>query len=81
MPTSPQTKNERDEKRLWVFNHHGILTRIAAELSVTRSAVHAVLYYNLPSKGARIERALAKAGAPYMKDRLHERMAAARRCA
>jgi hypothetical protein len=81
MPTSSQSPNERDQKRLWVYNHYGILARIALDLKVTRSAVHAVLYYNLPSKEFRIERALAKAGAPYMKERLAERLEEKRRCA
>jgi len=80
VPTSFQPYSERDDKRLWVYQNYGVLARIAKRLNVSRSAVHAVLYYNLPSKGFRIERALAKAGAPYMQDRLAERMTA-ERCA
>ncbi len=81
MSTSSQTKTERDKKRLWVLDNRGVLARIARELGVSHSAVGGVLHYNLPSKGHRIEKALADAGAPYMQDRLHERMAIDRRCA
>jgi hypothetical protein len=83
MPTSIQSQTEREQKRLWVFRNHGILTRIAKSFTppVSHSAVTAVLYYNLPSKDFRIERALAKAGAPFMKERLAERIAEKRRCA
>jgi hypothetical protein len=80
MPTT-QSHHERTAKRVWVCENYGLLTRIADKLNVSRSAVHAVLYYNLPSKDCRIEKALAKAGAPYMRERLAERLAAKRRCA
>jgi hypothetical protein len=72
---------ERDKKRLWVMDNRGVLAQIARDLGVSHSAVTGVLHYNLPSKGHRIERALAKAGAPFMQDRLNERMATSRRCA
>jgi hypothetical protein len=80
MPTSSQSQKERDQKRLWVANNRGVLSSIARALDppCSPSAVHSVLYYNLPSKGFRIEKALADAGAPYMKIRLHERMAVQR---
>lgn len=67
-------QTEREQKRLWVYNSRGTLARIAARLKVSQSAVHAVLYYNLPSKNCRIEKALADAGAPYMAERLAERL-------
>lgn len=81
MPTSTQSLTEREQKRLWVANHRGELARIARELGVSHSAVWNVLNSNLPSKGFRIERALAEAGAPFMKLRLAERLAEKERCA
>ena len=79
-----QPFKERTKKRIWVCEHRGELSRIARNLGVSVSAVHAVLYYNLPSskdKNFHIERALADAGAPYMKERLQERIEEQERCA
>jgi hypothetical protein len=84
MPTSIQSLTEREQKRLWVSNHRGKLAEIARDLDVTHTAVSAVLYFNLPSsakKNFRIERALAAAGAPFMKERLAERLEQQERCA
>lgn len=76
--TKSQSKKERDAKALWVHHHRGKLAQIAKSLQVSHAAVHAVLYYNMPSKDCRIERALAQAGAPFMTERLADRIAAER---
>ena len=71
-PTVPSMTDERNAKRLWVREHRGMLKQIATRLSCTASAVNAVLHYNMPSRDCRIEKALAKAGAPFMRERLAE---------
>jgi hypothetical protein len=71
-PTMPSMTDERNAKRLWVREHRGLLKQIADRLGCTASAVNAVLHYNMPSKDCRIETALAKAGAPFMRERLAE---------
>lgn len=72
IPARPTLTDERQAKRLWVLAHRGLLTQIATRLGCTTSAVNAVLHYNMPSKDCRIEKALAKAGAPFMRERLAE---------
>jgi hypothetical protein len=76
-----QSLTEKEQKRLWVLNHRGKLAEIAKTLGVTHSAVQGVLYYRLPSRDFRIERALADAGAPFMAERLTELLAEKERCA
>jgi hypothetical protein len=69
-PVPQHIHDERNARRLWAHMNRGIQSKIARKLNVSPGAVNAVLHYELPSKDFRIEKALARAGAPGMRDRL-----------
>ena len=58
--------------RVWLGRNRGIVSHVARKHNVTRAWVSAVLYgvKGARSEGHRIERALARAGAPFMAERL-----------
>jgi hypothetical protein len=57
---------------LWLRSQRGLCSKVAREHGVSREFVRKVLYGLSDARSAdlRIERSLAEAGAPFMKDRL-----------
>lgn len=82
----PDELTKDDHIQLWLLRNRGICARIARKVSVKRQAVYDILRgrNGWKSKDLRIEKLLAKAGAPYMDERLKvllERERAQRRIA
>lgn len=66
------TLSPEDQIRLWMFRNRGLLAKISRDLKLSRTFVSTVLYGREggKSKGLRVERRLAAAGAPFMADRI-----------
>lgn len=74
MIPSPTDLSREDLLCLWVNRNRGVCAKIARDYEVTGSFVRAILHGSPGFKSAdlRVERALAEAGAPFMKERLGE---------
>lgn len=59
-------------RRYWVFKNHGVIRRIARELSVSHVFVQDVLRRKRNSKNRRVEAKLTELGAPGFVDEVPE---------
>ena len=72
MPEQKPVPTDEQEIYLWLRSQRGLCSKVAREHGVSREFVRKVLYGIGDARSAelRIERSLADAGAPFMRDRL-----------
>lgn len=63
-------QSEVEHLYLWVKRNRGVCSQIARDFGFTPSFVRAVLYGYSGSTDRRIEKALIRAGAPFVRDRI-----------